>query len=92
MMHIRFLRSLAGTVTLAAILLASGCMQTRAPSAVGAHAAPKYKADVPESVETPDTVSTHLLGTLHFFDGMPDAETVRKTYDFLDVARRQRRS
>lgn len=42
---------------------------------------------MPRSVETPDTVSTHLLGTLHFFDGMPHAETVRKTYDFLDVSR-----
>ena len=91
-MHIRFLRSLAGTVTLAAILLASGCMQTRAPSAVGAHAAPKYKADVPESVETPDTVSTHLLGTLHFFDGMPDAETVRRPTTSSTSRARQRRS
>lgn len=47
----------------------------------------QYKADVPESVLTPDTVQTELLGELKFFDGMPDEETVRKTYDFLDVAR-----
>ena len=47
----------------------------------------KYKADVPASVLTPDTVQTKLLGELKFFDGMPDKDTVRKTYDFLDVAR-----
>jgi hypothetical protein len=49
--------------------------------------APKYKADVPTSVLTPNTVKTKLLGTLKFFDGMPDKDTVQKTYDFLDVAR-----
>jgi hypothetical protein len=48
---------------------------------------PKYKADVPTSVQTPDTVKTELLGGLEFFDGMPSQDTVRKTYDFLDVAR-----
>ena len=47
----------------------------------------KYQADVPASVMTPDTVNTDLLGELKFFDGMPDKETVRKTYDFLDVSR-----
>lgn len=47
----------------------------------------RYKADVPESVTTPDTVKTDLLGTLRFFDGMPDRETVRKAYDFLDTSR-----
>lgn len=85
------LRSLAGTVAVAAILLTSAAVQAQAqaqaPSAAGGHAEPKYSADVPKSVETPDTVSTHLLGKLQFFDGMPDAETVRKTYDFLDVSR-----
>jgi hypothetical protein len=28
-----------------------------------------------------------LLGKLEFFDGMPSKDTVRKTYDFLDVSR-----
>lgn len=48
---------------------------------------PKYAADVPSSVQTPDKVHTDLLGDLEFFDGMPSKETVRKTYDFLDVSR-----
>jgi hypothetical protein len=50
-------------------------------------ASPKYKATVPDSIRTPNTVETKTLGNLQFFDGMPSADTVAKTYDFLDVAR-----
>jgi hypothetical protein len=49
--------------------------------------APKFKADVPASVTTPDKVRTELLGDLDFFDGMPSKDTVKKSYDFLDTAR-----
>ncbi|MFB1035018.1 MAG: DUF1254 domain-containing protein, partial [Sinobacterium sp.] len=35
---------------------------------------------------TPDTVQTRI-GTMNFFDGMPDDETVRKVYDNLDFIR-----
>lgn len=48
---------------------------------------PKYAADVPEFVTTPDLVSTDLLGDLKFFDGTPTKETTEKIYDFLDVSR-----
>ena len=48
---------------------------------------PKYKADVPPSIMTPDTVQTERLGTLKFFDGMPDAATTQKVYDNLDFQR-----
>ena len=48
---------------------------------------PKYAADVPASIKTPDTVQTERLGTLKFFDGMPDAGTVKKAYDNLDFMR-----
>ena len=50
-------------------------------------AGPTYKADVPDSLITPDKVETELLGTLEFFDGMPNEATVQKTYDFLDLSR-----
>ncbi len=50
-------------------------------------AKPKYAADVPESVKTPDKVHIDLLGDLEFFDGMPNKATVRKAYDFLDFSR-----
>ena len=48
---------------------------------------PKYKANVPTNVLTPETVQTKYAGTLHFKDGFPDKKTVSKTYDFLDTAR-----
>ncbi|MFH1344403.1 MAG: DUF1254 domain-containing protein [Pseudomonadota bacterium] len=35
---------------------------------------------------TPDTVETRI-GTLKFFDGQPDSETVKKVYDNLDFVR-----
>jgi hypothetical protein len=48
--------------------------------------AQKYKADVPDSITTPDSVETRI-GTLRFHDGLPDAETAKKVYDNLDFAR-----
>ena len=50
-------------------------------------AEPKYKADVPQSLITPDKVQTEMLGELDFVDGMPTAATVEKTYDFIDLSR-----
>jgi hypothetical protein len=69
---------------LTAAAVAAGLSQ--AP-ATAADMSPTYKADVPDSIRTPDTVETKTLGTLHFFDGMPSGDTVAKTYDYLDVAR-----
>jgi hypothetical protein len=37
--------------------------------------AQKYKADVPPSITTPDSVETRI-GTLKFFDGLPDDATI----------------
>lgn len=48
---------------------------------------PKYSADVPKSLLTPDKVKTEFLGDLDFFDGMPSESTIKKTYDFLDLSR-----
>jgi hypothetical protein len=39
---------------------------------------PKYAADVPEFLLTPDKVETDLLGSLEFFDGMPSEATVQE--------------
>jgi hypothetical protein len=47
---------------------------------------PKYSAKVPPDITTPDTVQTRI-GTLKFFDGLPDPETVQKVYDNLDFVR-----
>ncbi|WP_282153363.1 DUF1254 domain-containing protein [Ruegeria atlantica] len=46
-----------------------------------------FAADVPDNVRTPDVVQTQTLGELNFFDGMPSEETVRKTFDNLDLMR-----
>ena len=51
-----------------------------------AQTAPKYSAKVPPYITTPDTVETRI-GTLKFFDGQPDPETVKKVYDNLDFVR-----
>lgn len=51
-----------------------------------AQTAPKYSAKVPPYITTPDRVETRI-GTLKFFDGLPDPETVKKVYDNLDFAR-----
>jgi hypothetical protein len=48
--------------------------------------APTYAAKVPSYITTPDTVQTRI-GTLKFFDGLPDPETVQKVYDNLDFSR-----
>ena len=40
--------------------------------------APKFKADVPASILTPDSVKTRL-GTLRFIDGAPDDATAKRS-------------
>ena len=48
---------------------------------------PKYSADVPEFLLTPDRIETKFLGELEFFDGFPSESTAEKVYDFLDLSR-----
>lgn len=56
-------------------------------AACSAAVAQTYSAETPEAILTPDVLETQRLGTLRFFDGMPDEDTVRKTYDNLDFMR-----
>jgi hypothetical protein len=72
--------SLFTTCTLSVLLVASTSVHAQ-------ETRPKYAADVPASITTPDKVHTDLLGELEFFDGTPTKNTVDKTYDFLDVSR-----
>jgi len=67
---------LAGALAIAAI----------APKTVLAQdgqATPGFNTKIPEKIMTPDKVETSI-GTLSFFDGMPDKATVDKAYDNLD--------
>jgi hypothetical protein len=59
---------------------------TLAATLVHAQTVSKYSAKVPPYITTPDKVETSI-GTLKFFDGLPDAGTVQKVYDNLDRAR-----
>ena len=56
-------------------------------SVAAAETSPRYKADVPASITTSDTVQSKYIGELNFVDGFPSDETVSKTYDFLDTSR-----
>ena len=66
---------------LTSVILMSGFMTSASA------AEPKYKADIPPGLMTPDKVQTEMLGELDFFDGMPSDATVKKTFDFLDLSR-----
>lgn len=48
---------------------------------------PYFKANIPASITTGDSVQTKYLGELNFVDGFPTDATVVKTYDFLDTSR-----
>lgn len=50
-------------------------------------AEPKYKADIPASVITADSVDTKYAGKLTFVDGFPTDSTLVKSNDFMDTAR-----
>jgi hypothetical protein len=57
------------------------------PTPLPARAAKRrMSTEIPSSITTPDRVETRL-GTLRFFDGFPDEETVEKIYDNLDFQR-----
>src|SRR4051812_13519898 len=51
-----------------------------------AETSPRYSAKVPSYIQTPARVKTRL-GTLKFFDGLPDKATVQKVYDNIDFSR-----
>tara|TARA_Y100001934_G_scaffold11775_1_gene14893 strand:+ start:2756 stop:4267 length:1512 start_codon:yes stop_codon:yes gene_type:complete len=55
-------------------------------TALSQSATPGFNTLIPESILTPDSVETSI-GTLNFFDGLPDEETVTKVYDNLDRVR-----
>ena len=65
--------------TAAAVLMSSGGAAAEAPKM-------KMTTPIPDSIVTPDTI-TSRIGTLHFFDGYPDDATATKIYDHLDFMR-----
>ena len=57
-----------GLVIFSAIMVASAFLLLLPTHIPQAHAEPKYSADVPEFVKTPDKVETKSLGMMEFFD------------------------
>jgi hypothetical protein len=49
-------------------------------------AQPKYSAEVPNSIITPNSVSSVYLGELNYVDGAPSVETHAKVQDFVQVS------
>jgi hypothetical protein len=72
--------SLAAIACGMALAVLVGCGDSSAESTPG------YNNEIPEKIMTPDSVDTRI-GTLNFFDGMPDDETVALAYDNLDFMR-----
>ncbi len=77
-------------VTVASAIMACGTEVTRPPTSsdtsVAATPQPEYATEIPSSIMTPDSVDTRL-GTLRFFDGLPDEATTELVYDNLDFQR-----
>jgi hypothetical protein len=67
-------------------LLTAVCALALTATGAQAQTIPQYSAKVPSYIMTPDTVETRI-GTLKFFDGQPDPDTVKKAYDNLDYVR-----
>ena len=70
------------------LLIAALIGATAVMTTVQAQTAPKMKmtTEIPPQITTPDSVETRL-GTLKFFDGFPDDQTVEKVMDNLDFSR-----
>ncbi len=71
----------------ATILILTTCLAASLASTAWS-APPKMKmtTDIPASITTPDKVTTSI-GTLEFFDGVPNRKTVETVYDYVDRAR-----
>ena len=57
-----------------------------APTLAQNATSPKYSADVPSYITTPDAVETRI-GTLKFNNGVPDQKTTQLVYDQIDFGR-----
>ena len=65
-------------------MMAAVAVALSAGSAIGQEV-PKMKmtTEIPRGVTTPDNIQTRV-GSLNFFDGVPDIESEQKVYNLLD--------
>ena len=66
------------------VLSSAACLLTLLATAASAQ--PKYSADVPPWITTPDSVDTRI-GTLRFKNGAPDQKTMQLVNDQIDFGR-----
>ena len=69
-----------------AALATLGFLTNFASPASAQDSKPKYSADIPSYITTPDEVKTRI-GTLRFHYGTPDKDTVNLVYNVLDFYR-----
>jgi hypothetical protein len=76
-MTVRHFRNTLFGANILALVSSSGFAET-----------PTYKMtmDIPPEITTPNSVDTSI-GTLNFFDGVPNEETIDTLYDYMDRAR-----
>ena len=76
--------------TLVFVLMTVAVSPGNGQQAPGAPAPPaaeyKMTTPIPPGIACPDKVETHV-GTLNFFDGVPDQASAEKLYDNLDFQR-----
>ncbi len=51
-----------------------------------AETSPKYNANIPDEIITPNNVESQYLGEMNYVDGAPTEETLNKARDFVDTA------
>ena len=79
--------SMSAVFIIALATVAIGCAGTnQQQSKNDGDVTPGFNHRIPESILTPDVVDTSI-GTLEFFDGLPDEATVETVYDNLDRMR-----
>ena len=87
--HNMMLIGLAVVLAGGTLACSQGPAESPAPAAQAKREAPptmKMTTDIPASITAPDSVETSI-GTLEYFDGVPDEATVAKVYDYLDRSR-----
>lgn len=76
----------AFVISLALVPWTSGFASAQSPAREHPEPTPGYNHHIPEKIMTPDSVETSI-GTLNFFDGMPDEATTDLLYDNLLLMR-----
>ena len=61
-------------------------VQAQKPKMVTQQPVMKMTTPIPENITTPDKIESPI-GTLEFFDGIPNRKTIDKVYEYVDRAR-----